>query len=458
MPGFISIERLTLGGWEALERNIARLFEHQGFNLVFHVGGTGDKGGDIVGSINGENWVIQSKFKSSVNVNKDEAAEPVSAMFHYNAQKAVIATNKSFTKQVYQYQKSLKDTAKVHLETFDGSDLLSLYNDLNKYSHNRKELRDYQHQAVQEIENVKSIGVNQAHIVMATGLGKSLVIYETIVNHIHRHPNQEILVLVHRNAIVKQLERGSWSQLPKDVSTHVWSEGEEPKYKGGVTFATFQSVINAQENLQGKYPLVIVDEAHNANAPTYKKLLKDLDPKFLLGATATPWRGDGQLIKNLFGNCVFSMGIVKGMQLGYLAEVDYRMITDDIDWNYVMELSDQGYSINQLNSKLHLPERDISIVDKVNDHFKNLTKPRVLVFCKSISHAEKINKLFISLNIKTSVYHSDLHKSEKFKILSDFRSGKLDILVSVDMLNEGIDVPDVNMVVFCSNFFLMSLL
>lgn len=107
-------------------------------------------------------------------------------------------------------------------------------------------------------------------------------------------------------------------------------------------FATWQSIASAleREDLAGRFGLIVVDEAHHAPSDAFSRMLQRLAPNFLLGLTATPWRGDERSVAALFGEPVFSRDIVAGMQRGHLAEVDYRMLTDGIDWNEIRNLSD----------------------------------------------------------------------------------------------------------------------
>ena len=186
------------------------------------------------------------------------------------------------------------------------------------------------------------------------------------------------------------------------MSTHLWAGGESPAYSGGVTFATWQSVVGsaARENLARRFSLVVVDEAHHAPAPAYRSLISSLDPNFLIGLTATPWRGDERNLSDIFEEPAFSMDIVAGMQDGYLADVDYRMLVDDVDWEEIQQLSHEGFSIRDLNQRLILPDRDEAMVARVIDRMNHLKSPRVMCFCRSIEHAERARKLFLAHNVQ----------------------------------------------------------
>jgi superfamily II DNA or RNA helicase len=450
MAGFVSVERLAYGPWQAFERMLARLVKHAGFKDVNLVAGAGDHGADVVGSWGGDRWVIQAKYRSNGGVDDSGAKEAVWALQKYEAKTAIVATNRDFAPSTYKYVATQRD-AGVDVRPWHGGYLLDYYSKLPLYSRDRKNPREYQEDAVSAVEFQRGRGGGSALVLMATGLGKSMVANQLIANEYYRNPEQEILVLAHMSDLVRQLEFSSWSQLPKDCSTHLWTDGERPAYSGGVVFATWQSMsaaLDRGESLEGRFGLVVVDEAHHAPSQGFSQLLARLAPNFLVGMTATPWRGDERDITDLFGQPVFSMDIIDGMQKGYLAEVDYRMLTDGIDWKEVAMSSRQGLTIKDLNKKLLVPERDVAMVRTISEKISEIPNARALAFCRSIEHAERLRPLFSAQGVRAALMHSGLPREQRFMNLSAFRMGEIDLLISIEMLNEGIDVPDVNLVAF----------
>jgi len=451
MAGFVSIERIAYGSWQALERMIARLAQHAGFKDVAIVGGSGDHGADVVGVMNGERWVFQAKYRNTGGTDAAGVNEVIYAASKYGAKTAVLATNTYFLQDAYAVQNEKKE-AGLDLRLWNGDNLLSYFEKIKTESAAKRTLRQYQYEAVEAVESSRSMGQTRALVVMATGLGKSLVANQLMANELERNKNQEILVVAHMNELVRQLELSSWPQLEKQYSTHLWTDGEYPAYSGGVVFATWQSLFSAMQrgdgNLHERFGLVIVDEAHHAPSIAFTELLEYLSPRFLVGLTATPWRGDNKSLYSLFGEPVFSLDIVQGMQMGYLAEVDYRMLIDGIDWDEVSRTSKQGLTVSDLNRYLLVPERDMGMVDTVCQKMNSMANPRALAFCRSIEHAERLKPLFTANGIKTAVLHSQLPRELRFKNLSSFRAGHIELLISIEMLNEGIDVPEVNLVAF----------
>ncbi len=449
MPGFLGVERLSLGPWPAFERSLQRLLIHSGFVDVRLVGGSGDEGGDIVGELRGEVWVVQAKHRSTGQIVGDEPVNEITvAVDRYGANVAAVATNTGYTSScVALAQKRAKDLGTA-MRLWNGDALLEWYRRLPEYPEHRTEPRDYQQAAIEAIRSRILAGNQVALLLMATGLGKTRVAASVIEGWIQDHPGDQVLVLAPSLQLVPQLEQATWPFLPKSVSTHVLTGSEKPAYEGGVTFATYQSAQSRADDLAGRFGLVIVDEAHHAPADGTRGLLDRLQPGFMLGMTATPWRSDERALEEIFGTPTYTVSIVDGMQLGYLAEVDYRMLLDDINWDWVNHELRGKVSIRELNRKLFIPERDEAVVSRIATHVRRLDSPRCVIFCRSIDHASSVADLLRAEGIPNRLIHSRLDRFETTSALRQFRSGRVPVIVTVDMLNEGIDVPDINMLVF----------
>ncbi len=443
-------DRLRLGTWQALERAIARFLHHLGFSDVSIVGGTGDGGADIVAVLKGKRWVIQAKYRSQGSIGIGAVKEVMTALQSYAADVALLITNRTFNESVFLYRSALIQNG-YDLRLWDGDELLRRSEDLREDPWHNRLPRDYQRQAIDAIHRSVEEGGQRGLITLATGLGKTMVAATFISEYLYRYSKQCILVLAHQSDLVKQLDNSCWPQFSKYIETHIWTDGERPAYFTGVIFATWQSIISAMsrgEDFSNLCSLVVVDECHHAPSPAFTALIEHLSPDYLLGVTATPWRGDGESLRPLFGDPLFSMSVVEGMQRGFLANVDYRMMIDDIDWEEIHDLSREGLTVKDLNSRLYIPERDLGMIESIVEHMGQIKHPRVLIFSRSIDHAERIQQFLLQYGISAAAIHSNLSRQDRFLALSNFRTGGLKVLISIEMLNEGIDVPEVNMVVF----------
>ena len=449
MPGFLGIERISQGPWQALERAIERLLIHAGFDDVRLVGGSGDSGADVVASLGGRTWVIQSKYRFGSRVVGANVIDEVAiAIGRYGAEIAVVATNASVSKDVITRAKRLEMDVGTRILLWDGQFLLERFRKVNHYSDRRDEPRPYQERAIEAINTKILYGGDRGLLLMATGLGKTRVASGVIEQWVNERPANEILMIAPSLSLVFQLEASLWPYLPKSVPTHVLTGSEKPAFQGGVTVATVQSMLNRGAEDRGRFGLVIVDEAHHAPADGYRKLLSLLAPRFVLGMTATPWRGDERRLEDIFGDPTYTVSIVEGMQLGYLAAVDYRMMVDTIDWDWVKNNLRSSLTIGELNRRLFIPERDEALVSKVRQHLESMDNPRAVLFCRSIIHAESVAGRLHAEGFSVRAIHSKLDRFETTRVLREFRTGEVPIIVTVDMLNEGIDIPDVNLIAF----------
>jgi superfamily II DNA or RNA helicase len=166
------------------------------------------------------------------------------------------------------------------------------------------------------------------------------------------------------------------------------------------------------------------------------------------GVTATPWRGDAFDIDEILGQPLVKIGIGEGLQQGFLSEVDYRLLADNLDWNFVQEASTHKYSITQLNRKLIIPTRDEQAARLIKQAFESEGRRAAILFSPTIAHAKSMAAMMRRYGVRTEPIYGDLPPRERDKLMTRFRAGQLDVLTSVDLFNEGVDVPDVDLIVF----------
>ena len=236
--------------------------------------------------------------------------------------------------------------------------LLELMADSPEYPPERRDLYDYQSEAADLLREALT-DTGKGQIVLATGLGKTVVLAEVVAELLRDDliEHGRALVLAHTKELVEQLHQAFWYQLPKWVRTEHFASGEQPELWDGIVFATVQTVA-ARLDIIPPIGLLVIDEAHHIGADTFQQVIERMAPPMLAGATATPWRSDGYGIESLLGPPVMQYGIADGLQRGFLSEVDYRLCADDLDWNLVQDLSNYKYSLSQLNRKLIIPVRD----------------------------------------------------------------------------------------------------
>lgn len=443
---------LPLGRVEkaAFARLVERFVWHLGFLSVSNVDGSGDGGADLVAMRDNQRWVFQVKSKRSGAVEEDAVEELRRGLQLYDAHRGAVVTNGRFSGKAIERATQLSRATGVSFGLWAQPELLGLVEDsVFQRRFNSPDLRPYQIDAYQAAQaDLRQKG--QAFIVLATGLGKTVIAGSLIDWFLGEHPQAQVLVLAHTRDLVEQLERALWRHLPAEVPTQQLQGAEKPQELPGVTVATIQTGITYLRN--GYRPaFIFIDEAHHAGESTQLSEALSLCPDALrLGATATPWRGDSFDVENNFGPPSFAMGIEEGMRLGYLADVRYRLFIDNIDWDFVAASSRQNYSVRDLNSLLFLPQLDEGIRDELLTVWYQTTAPRGIVFCKTIEHCERLLELLrrVPAWARAETVHNGKTTQEVKSVLAKFRLGDVPLLVSVDMLNEGVDVPDVNIICF----------
>ena len=174
MPGFLGIERISQGPWQALERAIQRLLIHAGFDDVRLVGGRGDGGGDVVANLKQQTWVVQSKYRSGGQVIGARVVDEVAfAIGRYGAEVAVVATNAAVSKDAVERAKRLETDIGTRILLWDGKFLLERFRKLQIYANRRNDPRQYQEQAIDSINSKIMYGGDRGLLLMATGLGKT---------------------------------------------------------------------------------------------------------------------------------------------------------------------------------------------------------------------------------------------------------------------------------------------
>lgn len=437
--------------WKGLERAIARMMEHLGWKDINVIGGAGDKGGDVL-AVRAEgnqikSWVVQSKAVTGERYIGPQALnEAINALSFYETNVAAVATNGEFTRTARQRQEQLEANGYT-LKLWNGSFLKGLIDQMPENHAGFRELRPYQDNIVEKVIASFDAGNKRAFYIVATGLGKT-VIAATIARFLWERGCHRILVLCHATDLALQLEQGFWPQITKEVPTSVFFDGLSPRNTQGISFGLYQSLYGYLPGIDpDQFDVVIVDEAHHALAHGFRTCLEHLKPRFLVGMTATPWRGDGQSLTTIFGDPIAKVSLVDGMAMGYLSKVDYRILCDNVDWHNMQSVSEQNLSIRDLNKRLFLPQRDEAVISELKKVMREVNNPRIAIFSPSIEHSNRFADMLSAVGISCAAL-SKVDKAERRRRLLAFASGTYQAVCAVDVMNEGIDIPDVNILVF----------
>ncbi|MBA2279042.1 DEAD/DEAH box helicase [Candidatus Saccharibacteria bacterium] len=327
--------------------------------------------------------------------------------------------------------------------------------------HPDMEVRPEQAECLDVLAQARADGEKRALVHMATGLGKTTVAAADAKRFIKENPGARVLFLCHQNRILDQA-RERFASIIGPVYTYGTFTGEEQEFENvDCWFASLQMMRVWYPAMKAdEFDYIAVDESHHAKADTYEPILRHFKPKFLLGITGTPDRHDLKDIREIFGTEKYSKPLAEAIAEGLLSEVDYSIILDDIERERLLrDVGGNKHNIRQLNRTIFVPLRDREIVRVCIEKATEFdVPPRRLVFCASIEQAEEYAQYFDD----SAPIHTKLSKWEIKQSLDRFRSGELQTLLTVDMFNEGIDVPEVNQLVFLrltqsKNIFLQQL-
>jgi superfamily II DNA or RNA helicase len=295
-----------------------------------------------------------------------------------------------------------------------------------------------QHDVLTALKNTRQKGYKRGLVVLATGLGKTwLSAFDSVQMNAKR-----ILFVAHREEILNQAE-DTFIRICPDSNVGRYTGSEKEIYVD-ILFASIQTLGRSEHlNIFGSeyFDYIIIDEFHHAAAYSYRKLLQHFKPKFLLGLTATPERTDQSNILSLCDdNLVYNYDLLQGIENGLLCPFDYYGIADEINYQEIPWRNGK-FEPQKLESQLATHARAKNNLR----NWRKLSQYKTLAFCVSQKHADFMSSYFNRNNIKSVSVHSnsDIRRNEALSLLE---LGKIQVIFSVDLFNEGIDLPAIDTV------------
>lgn len=297
-----------------------------------------------------------------------------------------------------------------------------------------------QEAALKQIADVRVKGLDKGLVISSTGTGKTYL----SAFDVRRFAPKRMLFIVHREQILNQAKsdfKRVLGGLEKDFGV---LSGSSKQSGARYLFATIQT-ISKQENLESfdpnEFDYILIDEVHKAGAKSYLKVINYFQPKFLMGMTATPERTDDFNIYELFDyNIAYEIRLQEALEEDMLCPFHYFGVTD-IEYNG--ELIDD----TTILSKLVTEERVNHILDKINYYGYSGEVVKGLMFCSRKEEAVKLSQALNERGLRTVALTGDNSQEERMWQVSRLENGALDYILTVDIFNEGIDIPSVNQVV-----------
>ncbi|MBE6846156.1 MAG: DEAD/DEAH box helicase [Ruminococcus sp.] len=293
-------------------------------------------------------------------------------------------------------------------------------------------LKEHQKQALHSLEEMRRNHETIALLYHATGTGKTV----TAVSDAMR-VGKRTLFLAHTYELVEQATK-TFREMWKDVTVGRFFDSiKQPN--AHVVCGSIQSVsMNLDMFRDSDFDYLIIDEAHHASADTYQKVLTYFKPEFTLGLTATPERADDKNILDIFKNTAHKLDIQTAVEIGELVPVRCIRIHTNVDLTKVRFNSVQ-YNIRDLESRIFVPERNTLIVDTFMEY---VSTKRTVIFCASVKHAEQIAEMIRARGVEAYAVSGSMKSSERKEYLAKFRKNEIKALCACDLLNEGWDCPE----------------
>ena len=293
-------------------------------------------------------------------------------------------------------------------------------------------------------------------IVAATGTGKTVISAFDYQEFARTHSRARILFTAHREEILRQSLSTYRSVLQDANFGTLWVGGNRPQDASEYEhlFVSISMFNSRFEEFFAKldadyYDYIVIDEAHHSQANSYRKLFDHFTPKLLVGLTATPERMDGQDLRPDFGGRISAeIRLPQALQAGLLTPFQYLCISDDTDLSDESLWSGQKYNTERLADKLCAKMRAKLIVDALHKYLADEYTCRALCFCVNKRHADFMAEQLSLYGFNAKSLTSDTPTDERKQLAKDLRDGTLHYLCVVDIFNEGVDIPEVDTVLF----------
>ena len=406
----------------------------------------GDGGVDIFAIKEKRHYAIEVKQRGVGNkVSVKDLNQLVTGATLAKVNNRILVTNSFFTSEVE------TRALKLGVELINRNQLHNLW--LAKHSEIGRQVkpRKYQQEIIDESINLYESGKNKLLIEMATGLGKTYTVAFIIKDILNKNPHFKVLVIAHQIEILLQSVTAFKNIFGIGAYSFSACFGGATPEDSDFVFGTFDTIYTNLKGLQKtQYDIIVVDEAHHVPARTYSEVVKNFQPKLLIGLTATPFRTDAKDVLGIFGGPDANIGkydLLWALKHRKLAFPKYEVLLNDLDSSKIDQLQ-KNLSIVDIDKHLFLHKKDEEVVNIIENKIieKNISSPKAIVFCRSIKHINYLIKFFTQGS--ATFVHSKNTDQERRDNIRSFREGGHKYILTCNLFNEGIDIPETNILIF----------
>lgn len=311
--------------------------------------------------------------------------------------------------------------------------------------------RPYQTEILEQLDSERTrYGRHRNLLVAATGTGKTVVSAFDYQRLREQWGTARLLFVAHRQEILEQA-MFTFRNVLRDGSFGELMVGDRSPGVGDHVFASVQKLahVDLAQVSPDAYDVIVIDEFHHAAAPTYKRLLEHFKPRELLGMTATPERTDLRDVTSHFdGRIAFEMRLWDALDQQLLAPFTYFGVADGTDFSAV-EWRPSGYDVETLDNLVTGNEIRLGkVVEALGERVLDPLRMRCLGFCVSVAHAEWMARRFTEMGIPSRAVSGATPEAARAEAVTALRERRINAIFSRDVFNEGIDIPEVDTVMF----------
>ena len=293
------------------------------------------------------------------------------------------------------------------------------------------EQRIYQKEAIQNCRNAFGIKKKSVLLVMPTGAGKTVVFSQIAKNAVEK--NNNVLILVHRRELVTQASR----KLAAINVDHGIIAAKFKPTDAPIQIASVQTLVRRLDTTKFVPSLIIIDEAHHAVAGSWEKILNHYPKAIRLGVTATPCRLDGRGLKEFFDDLILGPTIPELVEQGYLSPHRVFAAPKPVSLDGLKTRAGD-FAKDELSERM----KEYVIKGDTIEHWrKHANGVPSVAFCCDILHAEAVVERFNDSGIRAGIITGEMKNDDRDQVINDLSSGRIQVLVSVDVVSEGFDLP-----------------
>jgi superfamily II DNA or RNA helicase len=347
----------------------------------------------------------------------------------------------------FEYYEKGKDREKLSnalkRQSSNGTSQILTFFDLKPYP--------YQEEILSKLQSEREVHKRHKNLlVAATGTGKTVISAFDFKRFYTENPTANFLFVAHRKEILQQAQVTFQHVLRNSNFGELWVDGNEPERYNQI-FASVQTLNNRLKNLKlalDFYDYIIVDEVHHIKADSYRPILKRFDPHILLGLTATPERMDGGDIAEDFHNKIAAeIRLPEALNRKLLSPFQYFALSDAIDLSNV-NWRNGKYEVRELTKLYTENDRRVSdIIHNCEEYLTDVHDVQALGFCVSQEHARYMAEKFTLAGLKAD-YLVSSNSSNRDIVRNQLIKKEINYLFVVDIFNEGVDIPNIDTVLF----------